>query len=460
MAHGYWKVHASKPSFPFQKFAGCVRAVVPPQGDFRLRSLHPSLTEILVQGLGLSVEGNTSSLLRSPLFQEWCSVDPNERAFGSLGSFGETNLSGKNTLLVFSSEIDHSSVERILALVRLPQPTRFLIVCPESRSFRERYFIKIASIESHFPFFEGYPCGGIYSRGPTSITLALNRQSMLIDPINWNDLKGELLEWGKRMRLTLTIPTYTDQLFGERTHLTHTARTRRTSPPTLFTPIYQFFDPESSIQQDLNHLIASGVPVEEASVINKVNKHPRNLSLIGILPNQLRTLIKRSGEEVDLVFEDVSKVLFWEGYKIWKTRKVRNREFWQQISPAEWRKQYKKPKRGKKKLADIDAAEKCTNPFHYLKKHSDLTRSRPTPCYCSKIHSSHKNAASQIPDIRKFFRHKNAASQIPDIRNFLQNTRPVHSSFERIKLYTSRDELIRGAHDRAKNYIRTSNTQP
>ena len=97
-------------------------------------------------------------------------------------------------------------------------------------------------------------------------------------------------------------------------------------PSRSFSPIYHFFD-SASITQHLNDLIASGVPLEEATLINKCNKHPRNLSLIGILPNQLRTLIKRCSDNVDIVFEEISKVIFWEGYKIWKARKARNKNF-------------------------------------------------------------------------------------------------------------------------------------
>ena len=153
---------------------------------------------------------------------------------------------------------------------------------------------------------------------------------MCIDPINWSPPRNRILEWAKQMCPCLTIPTITDQLFNERTGLTHPPRAVKATPSAPSTFVYHFFDPETTIRHELDHLIASGVPVEDAKLISKINKHSRNLSLIGILPNQLRTLIKRCCDEPDVVFEDISKVLFWEGYKIWKRRKVLNKNFWRQ----------------------------------------------------------------------------------------------------------------------------------
>ena len=83
-------------------------------------------------------------------------------------------------------------------------------------------------------------------------------------------------------------------------------------------------------------------------------------------------------------------------------------------------------------------------PVPLLRKQLDLSKSRPTPCQCSKILSRPNNPLSQTPDIRSFF----------------QNTTPVNNfPTQRFQLYTSRDELIRGAHDRAKNRKGTHNVR-
>jgi len=101
MARGFWKVHSHKPSFPYRLFrrkAQMVAQKFQSTSDPNLRTVHPSLMEILVQELHLTVEANTCTVARSSLFDEWCSVDPDDCAFGSMGSFWETDLSGKNSL--------------------------------------------------------------------------------------------------------------------------------------------------------------------------------------------------------------------------------------------------------------------------------------------------------------------------------------------------------------------------
>jgi hypothetical protein len=76
-------------------------------------------------------------------------------------------------------------------------------------------------------------------------------------------------------------------------------------------------------------------------------------------------------QDADAAFLDISKTLFWQGYNIWKARKVLNKKFWKEIAPREWKKT-SRPKRrtSKRKMAEIEAAEKCKNPFHYLTRHA------------------------------------------------------------------------------------------
>jgi hypothetical protein len=53
-----------------------------------------------------------------------------------------------------------------------------------------------------------------------------------------------------------------------------------------------------------------GIPLDIARKINEINSHPRGLSLIGILPNQLRQLLKQSGQDADEAFNNISMELF------------------------------------------------------------------------------------------------------------------------------------------------------
>ena len=58
--------------------------------------------------------------------------------------------------------------------------------------------------------------------------------------------------------------------------------------------------------------------------------------MIGILPNQLRYLLKQVNQN-DNGFEELSKELFWKGYGIWIMRKRLISNLWKKIAPAEWK---------------------------------------------------------------------------------------------------------------------------
>ena len=196
MAHGFWKVHSQKPSFPYRLFMRKVRTVAltfqNSMFDPNLRTLHPSLMKILTQELHLTVEANTCSVLRSCLFDEWCSSDPNDHAFGSLGSFWETDLSGKNSLLF--GTIDNRTIARVHSLLNTQVPTRLVIVT-ESSPPSDKALLKVASISSHFPLVvPGTPETTMHSNQSFEIILAINRESMLVDPIDWERFSGKIQE--------------------------------------------------------------------------------------------------------------------------------------------------------------------------------------------------------------------------------------------------------------------------
>ena len=128
--------------------------------------------------------------------------------------------------------------------------------------------------------------------------------------------------------------------------------------------------------------------------------------------------------ENDVTFEEISKTLFWHGYNIWNKRKRLMSKFWKDIAPEDW-KIHGRPKRSR--LSKSRVSQECRNPFHFMDKHSDLSKSRPTPCYCSKV-------------IRSNFTHR-----LVDIRQFLI---PLDTKSNRD--FTTREDLVRGAHDRAK----------
>ena len=78
----------------------------------------------------------------------------------------------------------------------------------------------------------------------------------------------------------------------------------------------------------------------------------------------------------------------------------------------------------------------CQNPFHFLKRHSDLSQNLPTPCPCSNILK--KKIEYKFLDIREFI---NTVPQAP----------MKYATDPNTERYTTREDLVRGAHDRGKN---------
>src|SRR5690242_19353715 len=130
---------------------------------------------------------------------------------------------------------------------------------------------------------------------------------MLIDPIQWDDFKRALLIWAQENCLDLVIPDLADNLFTERIPLAHPARTmcKFSSVPS----VYHFFDFVSSPKLETNHLLVHGIPIDDAKLITKFNQHNPSLSMIGILPNQLRKMLRRVNQNAS-GFEELSKELF------------------------------------------------------------------------------------------------------------------------------------------------------
>ena len=101
-----------------------------------------------------------------------------------------------------------------------------------------------------------------------------------------------------------------------------------------------------------------------------MNKHPNFLGLLGILPNQFRTLLKESGHkhrEEALLY--LNKTLFFAGFRVRTKRQQLAKRYWNEVGQVQ-KNGIKKPKKRKKKNLDEKISEsKCQNPFHYLTRH-------------------------------------------------------------------------------------------
>ena len=155
--------------------------------------------------------------------------------------------------------------------------------------------------------------------------------------------------------------------------------------------------------------------------------------MIGILPNQIRALLK-SANQGDSEFEELSKELFWGGFRLWNKRKSLMSNFWKKIAPEEWklhkgkRKTENKERKNNKGKKIQQKEQQCQNPFHFLKRHCLLSKRLPTPCFCSRVTK------------------RKTEHRFLDLRAFMTGS---HSS-ARAEPYPTREDCVRGAHDRSK----------
>ena len=92
-----------------------------------------------------------------------------------------------------------------------------------------------------------------------------------------------------------------------------------------------FFDAYAPTEKSLN--IAS-IPLSAAKLINQMNRVPRFLSLLGIIPNQLRTLLKENDyDDREEILLDLSRTLFFAGFRIWDKRRKMTSRYWKDIAP-------------------------------------------------------------------------------------------------------------------------------
>jgi len=312
----------------------CLKGVNHSCGQKSIIGIQNELIGMFCQYLALTVEANTSSLGRSILFNEWCSPNESDMAFGSLGAFWNVDLTGKNCLLVCTrnDSVDLKNInEKIQLLVDSKQPTRVLLVIPsellQEMALPPRKILSIAEISTNFPLTRPEEVEGTSFNASEaySVILVINQESMLIDPIQWEGFKKALLTWAENNGSDLSIPELTDNLFNERIPLHHSPRARQMIPSSP-SGVYHFFDPRTKPKFETNYLISCGIPIEEAKLINKINSHDRNLSMIGILPNQIRKLFQ-DRDQGEKAFEELSRELFWKGYNIWNKENVLRQSF-------------------------------------------------------------------------------------------------------------------------------------
>src|SRR5690348_14839801 len=142
------------------------------------------------------------------------------------GSISRRNALGNQMICLISrfilsiKEIIYSSYIRdhVQTLASSKLPTRIFLVCTTLVSpniLKNRNFLEIATIPRDFPLglTEKTDTSPLLTTRSISLILAINKESMLIDPIEWGSFKQKLDEWAEKYCPNLEVSQLTDNLF-------------------------------------------------------------------------------------------------------------------------------------------------------------------------------------------------------------------------------------------------------
>jgi len=169
-------------------------------------------------------------------------------------------------------------------IIHSPAPSRVLMLLPSNCV--EHKFLRIADL-SGCPVFEDQSLTHNFS-----LVLALNKESLVLDPIDWVLTCSRLHDWSN----LIAIDKLTDSLFRERVPVKGICRAsalnRSTSSMKGFTgSVFSFHRP---LSQTVNGQLLKSCLVSSRvrTTISNINKHRFSLLALGILPNQLRRLLR------------------------------------------------------------------------------------------------------------------------------------------------------------------------
>ena len=134
----------------------------------------------------------------------------------------------------------------------------------------------------------------------------------------------------------LRINSTTDSRFRERLVPSHLPRSRGDGK-AADSNAYQLFSLTPPRHEHFREMMMKGVPLHLATLMFNASKHDPLLSTLGILPNQLRVILKERTPKFNEAFDDISFTLFRHGYQIWKLRKSMMSIYWKEIAQNEWK---------------------------------------------------------------------------------------------------------------------------
>jgi hypothetical protein len=434
LTNAFWKANQTKPFISTRDFLESLSKVLDNRKVSPFSNLlpRPDLLSLLIQEFSLQTHGLTDSLHSSPLFADWNSLSPTDVSFGAKLWMEPKNLHGSN-IFFFHGPNDkintHGLLEVLAESLATNLPTRFVCLIPR-QALLPSHFLELAVLHDGIPLFGFHADEKCRSNGSMSLILAANKESLQVDTVNWERFVNRLHEWCTSD--LISIPELTDALFRERVGLPHPPRPLSKHPQAIIlnsTSLINFYDAFAPTERSQN---IGSIPPRAAELIAQMNRHPRFLSLLGILPNQLRSLLKETNHENrEEAILDLSRTLFFAGFRIWNKRQKLASRFWKDIAPENRSITHSETK-GKKKKKDNIAPSKCRNPFHFLRRYRNLSNIRENKCPCSKAPKETKEMPNQ--QITRFF-------HIPLIQ--------IKSSSESMPI-KSRTDKIRAQHDRGK----------
>ena len=388
---GFWNANKHKSFIPAKSFSDALTVSV------NLTLLASDFLKLLIDVFSLNVEGFTNPLQHFAGFEQWYSSDSEDKVFGAAGNFLDSNLAGRNSFIFPNRESVEEAIAKASSIIESPAPSRVLMLLPSNVNHK---FLKIADVSNCPVFSENKMSSEL------CLVLALNKESLVLGPIVWSSACSRLKDWSANLQ----IPELTDALFKERIPISGHCRASSLNPTTEEMKmdslrIINFHRP-LSYPVNREQLKSCQLTNSEISSLLNLNRHRFSVSTLGVLPNQLRKLLKPLMGECDSILENLSKVLFWGGYKIWRQR--------QRLMSLAWER-FRNFKHKKKRKKEQNTA--CKNPFHFLTKSADLSHQRMTRCPCSLVKLPKRKF-----DIRSFVTTSSSPSIQPSKRSHLVRT--------------------------------------
>ena len=299
------------------------------------------------------------ALHHSVYLQEWYSPYKEDVFFGGKHDFFEQKLEGKNCYInppfntfMGNQNLIEKVIQKMADTLRSNLPTRAILLLPifegkvghlYEEQARNSRFMEICNFSrgsfsfvapEHYHVHNNFQPG--YFAEKVGLYLCANKASLQRDPINWETLKSDLLQWAQQnTRYPITLSTLTDQKFSQRITPTHSARSFNTDRNYVFKSSNNFFHyydfsfPPGDETQSMKTHVPEPTHLE---LLSRINHHDRLAGTLGILPNHLIKLLKLTNQEdLTKIIDDLRFTTFWTTYSIWTKRRTLNREFWQNI---------------------------------------------------------------------------------------------------------------------------------